>query len=294
MKNMMLMQAIGNIDDEYVEEVDPDQSFTCVPVAVRKTMHVWKFASIAACLAVIVSLIVFANNRWFNMPNGNPNNLVILPSQTEGQSPDNSSTQNVSNPGNTSKADVENPMTIVINRLSDTPKASDGDIGLNWDDVITMTAEQLQDYFGTQIYPLVLPPEFLNDFIVDDSWYGRFFVFENNNGEIYYDQNDILYESKKAAEFHEQNGYRDYSLPSILITVSKERAIFNDARISVLYESELEISNINGNEVTISAYTDKYGENFFAYFVKDGVNFEVYGNLILQDDFIDMLVSYFE
>ena len=65
MKSMVLMQAIGNIDDRFVEEADPNQYFTYVPTPTRKSTRLspWlKLAMpLAACMIIAVAIFGLPN-----------------------------------------------------------------------------------------------------------------------------------------------------------------------------------------------------------------------------------------
>jgi hypothetical protein len=185
-------------------------------------------------------------------------------------------------------------MNIAINELPSEPNMSANNINLLLEDAIPHTPGTLQQYYNTKVYPgrrNMLPNNFRKDMIVDDS-YGHFQIFQNDERGIYYDQNTILYESEEAAVRHEQTGYRDLSLPSVTVTVSKVWTIHWDGVVEELSGAIPEKSDIGGNELTILKYSDTYGSHFVAYFIKEGVNFEIQGNLISQDELIELLVGY--
>ena len=291
MKSKQLMKAIGGIEDKYIEAADPSHGMAYSTISAKKPLKIWRFAPIAASLVLIVALAaVFGNNpSWFNHADNNSG--VIISDDSDNISPiasDNTQT----NLNGTEKTIPSVQTALVINSLTGAPGAT-SDIGLLWDDAVSKTPGQLQEYYGTNIYPKVLPAGFRKDMIVDDSSYGNFWIFQTANRGIYYDQNTILYESEAAVAVHEQQGYRDYSLPSITVTVSKEYAIHWDFLLEGLSEAPLKASSINGHNLTVCKFVDGYGEHYVAYFAKNGVNFEIVGNLISQDEFTKTVTGYF-
>jgi hypothetical protein len=324
------MEIMGGIGDSFIEESEPVQK-AATALSDKKPIRAWRFAPIAACAVIaIVSVLVFKSVESGQNPpltteiiGGGSGNNTELPNQTQSDNtkpvPGSANATNGSNnnadlpnqtyvPGDiTQHEGVQVPyvtdghdnisrpvMSFAINELPSEPNIIANNINLLWEDAVSQTPSTLQQYYGIKIYPArsMLPVNFRKDIIVDDSSYGHFWLFQNDERGIYYDQNTILYESEEAALQHEQMGYRDLSLPSITVTVSKESTIRWDIAIEEMLDATPEKSDIGGNELTILQYSDSYGSHFVAYFVKEGVNFEIYGNLISQEEFIDLLVGY--
>ena len=82
MKSMVLMQAIGNIDDRFVEEADPIQNSTYGLAPMKKSIRFSPWLKLAAPLAacLIIAVAVFGLPNLFTNPN-DPSG-VIPPTDT--------------------------------------------------------------------------------------------------------------------------------------------------------------------------------------------------------------------
>lgn len=244
MKSERLLYAIGMIDENIVEEAAPKIAITR---SVKKITWLKKLIPVAAC-TVITLFIVFV------LPQVNKAPIF----------------KNNTNP-------TPIPMNIVMNELKDFPQ-DEADIGLFWEDYIPLNMAELNVYYSVDIRPKYLP-EILEKEMVVDVTYGNLGIFKRKDGTVYYDNNDLKYQSEDKAR-------------SVVITAAKGHLPKYD--VLYLYEGKLQTSQINGNAVLISHYIDEEGEHYYAEFLYKDVGFNIWGNNITKDDFIKMIASYFE
>lgn len=242
--------------------------------------------TLCACAVLVVSIGIWRGGQV---------DIPVVPSVNTSQVAENNQVHNNSS-GNESD-NMPAPTVeanIFVNELSGATNVAAMDIGLMVEDEISKTPEELQEYYGTEIYPTELPDGFRKEMLMDDGGvYGHFSIFQREDRGVYYDQNTIVYVSEAAMSEYERLGYINWTEPTILITVSKTREIFWDTVISELTEAPLQTSTINGNELIVCRYENQSGEHFVAYFTKDDVNFEIDGNLISEEEFTALLVGYF-
>ena len=242
--------------------------------------------TLCACAVLVVSIGIWRGGQV---------DIPVVPSVNTSQVAENNQVHNNSS-GNESD-NMPAPTVeanIFVNELSGATNVAAMDIGLMVEDEISKTPEELQEYYGTEIYPTELPDGFRKEMLMDDGGvYGHFSIFQREDRGVYYDQNTIVYVSEAAMSEYERLGYLNWTEPTILITVSKTREIFWDTVISELTEAPLQTSTINGNELIVCRYENQSGEHFVAYFTKDDVNFEIDGNLISEEEFTALLVGYF-
>ena len=241
---------------------------------------------LCACAILVVSIGIWR---------GGQADIPVVPSDNTSQVAENNQVHNNSS-GNESD-NMPAPTVeanIFVNELSGATNVAAMDIGLMVEDEISKTPEELQEYYGTEIYPTELPDGFRKEMLMDDGGvYGHFSIFQREDRGVYYDQNTIVYVSEAAMSEYERLGYLNWTEPTILITVSKTREIFWDTVISELTEAPLQTSTISGNELIVCRYENQSGEHYVAYFTKDDVNFEIDGNLISEEEFTALLVGYF-
>jgi len=287
MKKDSINRVIGGIDDDIVEMAEDKAK------ANQKKVSWVKWGSIAAAFVFVLSAAfivpgVFRQNSIVNPVIPSDNTSQVADNNNQGQSDiSENKTDNATTPAVT--------MDICINELTGSPGATSMDIGLFLEDEVLKTSEELRDYYGTNIYPTVLPSNFIKEmFVADDGGYGRFYIYQRDDTGVYYDQNTITYVSEEALAVYKRLGYLDdWTAPTIKVTVSKARDVFWDVVLVELSEAPLQSSTINGYELTIGRYELGNGEHYVAYFTKDGVNFEIDGNLITEEEFIDLLTGYF-
>lgn len=82
MNSKRLMNAIGGIEDKYIEAAESTPQATYAAVSSKKPFRVWKFSPIAASLVIVVALaaIFGSNPSWFNH-SGNYG-VVVAPDET--------------------------------------------------------------------------------------------------------------------------------------------------------------------------------------------------------------------
>jgi hypothetical protein len=255
MKNDKLLYAIGMIDEGIIAEAAPTIT---VERPVRK--HAWLKAimPVAACAAVAL-LVIFSLPQINKTPiNNTPGeNNIVTPGQQTNPTPV--------------------PMNIIMNELEAFPSETVGDIGLWWEDYISMSIDKLNEYFGMNISPSYLPEKFEKKMVVDVT-YGNLGIFKRSDGTVYYDNNELKYESTDKTQ-------------SIIIVVAKGHLPKYD--VMNLYEGDLKTSDINGNTVLFTHYKDKQGEHYYAEFMYNNVGFNLWGNDISQEDFVKTVASYF-
>lgn len=286
MKKDSINRVIGGIEDDIVEMAESKAK-----VNPHKVSWV-KWGSFAAAFVLVLSAAFIVPGVLRQNSIVNP----VIPSDNTSQTAENSNNQGQSN--NPDRNDsITTPTVaadIIVNELTGSPGAASMDIGLFLEDEILKTPEELCDYYGTNIYPTVLPSNFIKEmFVADDGGYGQFFIYQREDRGVYYDQNTITYVSEEALAEYKRLGYLNWTAPTIKVTVSKVRDVFWDVVIGELAEAPLQASTINGNELTICRYELGNGEHYVAYFTKDGVNFEIDGDLISEKEFIDLLTGYF-
>ena len=265
MNNEKLLHAIGMIDEGIIEEAAPK---TTAVMAVKKRDWVKKFIPVAACAAIAL-FTIFVLPQMNKMPINNipdSNNSIIPGQQT--------------NKNNVTNGPYNWPvqMNIVMNELESFPSEPVGDIGLWWDDYISMTIDELNKYFGMNIAPSCLPEKFAKEMVVDVT-YGNLGIFKKSDGTVYYDNNELKYESTDKTQ-------------SIIIVVAKGHLPKYD--IMNVYEGDLKVSDIDGNNVLLAHYKDDKGEHYYAEFLYKNVGFNLWGNNISQKDFVKTVASYFE
>ena len=247
--------------------------------------------TLCACAVLFLSIGIWRGGQVVNPVLPSDNTSLVTEENHNNPVQSNSSE-------NTDKNDIittpEVMVDIFVNQLGGSPVVASADIGLFLEDEISKTPEELQEYYGTSIYPKALPDNFIKEILIDDGGLsGHFSIFQREDRGVYYYQNTIMYVSEDAMSEYERIGYLNGTAPTVAITVSKIRDVFWDTVIAELAEAPLQTSTINGNVLTVCGYEDQYGKHYLAYFTKDDVNFEIAGNLISENEFIDLLTGYF-
>lgn len=263
--NEKLLYAIGLIDEGIIEEAAPKVT---AAITIKKHSWVKKFIPIAACAAIAL-FTIFVLPQINKMPiNNTPdsNNPIIPGQQTDkNNAVDESSIQPIQ-------------MNIIMNDFETFPPEKVVDIGLWWDDYISMSIDELNEYFGMNIAPPYLPEKLEREMVVDVA-YGNLGIFKKLDGTVYYDNNELKYESADKTQ-------------SIIIVVAKGHLPKYD--ILNVYEGDLKASHIDGNNVFLTHYKDDKGEHYYAEFLYNDVGVNLWGNNISQDDFIKVVAAYFE
>lgn len=259
MKSEKLLYAIGMIEESMIEEAAPKT------IRTEKKHGLLKYLMPAATCAAIALFAIFVLPQISKTPNNNTpgrNNSVIPGQQTDKNNETNS---------------VYVKMNIVMNELEKFPSKAEGDIGLFWDDYISMTIDELNEYYGMDICPSYLPGTLKKEMVVDVT-YGNLGIFKRDNGTVYYDNNELKYENADKAQ-------------SVIISVAKGHLPKYD--VMGLYKGDLKASDIDGNTVLFTHYNDENGDHYYAEFLYNNVGFNLWGNNISKDDFIKTVASYF-
>lgn len=155
--------------------------------------------------------------------------------------------------------------TIVIHPIENTNNEISY-FALFRDDFISMTKEQVNDYYGINVYPTV--PEDLSMQKIAAGIYKR----NGGTGEIYHDQNRQEYRNEKDSR-------------SIVVETAKGKLPFFQFVIPDVSSGN---SIINGHDVTIGI--NEYGW-YSVWFLYQGVGFYIGAEGITQQELIDVISS---
>lgn len=175
---------------------------------------------------------------------------------------------------------------IVVNELAGKPTGETEGIALHQTDEVAMTPEELNEYYGTDVFPRALPDglERLTD---------RFCVYRNEEHGVYYDGNTMVYSTPGASLFYKDYGCYDLSQPILNVGVSRVFGpAFSDASLTPAGDQPVRASVINGYEVYVYGYKGVNGVDWIACFQKDGVDFQIGGSNIALDDLIYVVNGY--
>lgn len=175
---------------------------------------------------------------------------------------------------------------IVVNELAGEPTGETEGIALHQTDEVAMTPEELNEYYGTDVFPETLPEGLVR--ITD-----RFCVYRNEERGVYYDGNTIVYSTPDSSLFYKDYGCYDLSQPILNVGVSKVFGpAFSDASLTPAGDQPVRASVINGYDVFVYGYKGVNGVDWIACFQKDGVGFQIGGNNISLDDLIYVVNGY--
>ncbi len=166
-----------------------------------------------------------------------------------------------------SKAPNEN--VIVINELEDIPADQEMLFALWGKDFIAMTPEELNEYYGTNVFPTVP-----SDFVKQDGAYG-IYKREGGTGELYWDVNKIQYSPERARRWIVVNVQKG-TIPVDLM------GVFNDP------EGKSVINNV---EVGIGRIVDEYADIYYAEFMYKNVGFKIGAESVTEEEFISIISS---
>ena len=161
---------------------------------------------------------------------------------------------------------AESSDRIIINPMRDVPDQR-MDIALMWDDAVSVTLEELNQYYGTDIIPMI--PDDLTRW--SDEHY-HIFKREKGTGEIYYDQNIQNFSNKDFSRY-------------ILVETAKGDIPFNCV---VVYGTEKEYSIINGIEVAIGQHDNGFYSVWFMY---QNTGFYVNTMGVTEEELVDVIRS---
>lgn len=163
---------------------------------------------------------------------------------------------------------LEEPPTndkIVINQIDRVSEDKFSNICLFWDDFAAMDKEELNDYYGVNIFPAV--PDDIKEW--EEQNLG---IFRRNGGrgEVYWDGLAINYSNE------------DFSR-SVTVDVVK-----GEPFCDILLEEALQKSTVNGIETALAQSDDGY---YHAQFKYRGVGFSVLAKGLTQDEFVAVVQS---
>lgn len=169
------------------------------------------------------------------------------------------------------EAPVTEPVTvnhIVVHEIDDTANSLMY-IALMRDDFVSMTEDELRDYFGTEFVPEV--PEDLAELRRGTALgiYRR----DGGSGEIYHDEQRLEWVTE------------DYSR-GVSVTVRKDRLPYQF--FALLTQEEMEVSEICGVEVSIGQ--TEYG-TWLAEFLYNGAGFRICADGLTQEELVAVVES---
>lgn len=189
----------------------------------------------------------------------------VTPQGTSAVQPDSSTDK-----GNAGTIIPDDSDVIVINKL-ESITADRMNIALLDEDFVKMSASELNEYYGINVFPVV-PSDLVNwDNAEDFGGYG-IYRREKGGGEIYFDQNVLNYSNP------------DYTR-NVNIEVSKDRLPFLDFSID---PDELAGSTISGNSVYLGCNDAGYYQARFIY-RSTGFVLTTYG--LSQDEYVSVVQS---
>ena len=168
-----------------------------------------------------------------------------------------------------SRGEAPNKNTIVINELEEIPADQEMFFALFGKDFIEMTPEELNEYYGTNVFPTVP-----SDFTKQDGAYG-IYKREGGTGELYWDGNKIQYSPERARRWIAVNVLKG-RIPVDLM------GVFNDPE---------EKSVINSVEVGIGRIVDEYADIYYAEFMYKNVGFKICADSVTEEEFIQIISS---
>lgn len=176
---------------------------------------------------------------------------------------------NVINYDDTSK----NKDIIVINPINSIVSVK-YDIELFPADLIKMTALELNEYFGINVFPTV-PNDLVNSNETDN--FTNYGIYQKNNtpNSVYWDQNILNYSNHEGTR-------------TICIEIAKNNLPVIDY---FTYQDKIEASTISGNCVYLGYDNTSI---YQAYFIYNNVGFVLTTNGLSQDEVIAVIKSIFE
>lgn len=165
--------------------------------------------------------------------------------------------------------------SIIINQLCELPYSDRMNIALMADDFVRMEKNELNSYYGTDVFPTV-PDDLENwDKAQDFEGYG-IYCRDGGSGDVYFDMNVLNYSNEDCTRL-------------INIEIAKGAMPFQDF---VVNSTEYQKSIINGQEVVIGF--DTVSNNYFCGFMHDNVGFAITTGGLSQDEVVAVIQSIIE
>lgn len=219
-----------------------------------------------ACLAVLAGFCVYkAGYTAPEQPDNTSSDDVL-----KEESPHNDKTEQPDAPypsGVLDEINGESPHNdkIVINQIDKVSEDKFGGIGLFWDDFVIMDKEELNDYYGVNIFPAV--PDDIKEW--EEQKLG---IFRRNGGqgEVYCDVLAINYSNEDSSR-------------SVTVDVAK-----GEPHSDILLDETLQKSTVNGIELDLAQSDGGY---YYAQFKYRGVSFGVLTKGLTQAEFVAVVQS---
>jgi hypothetical protein len=289
-----LLSVIGEIDERYIAEAASRKSGKTLMIKnVKKPSEIWrKAAQIAACAVVLITAVLLIQNRveLINAPedSGMPISIITeaIPAVTSVTAI--SETPAVTT-NSTETATVQNDDIININVLDYAPWMS-SPFGPRDDELVPMTFEEIELYFGTAIAPGYLPPDLVfEDVYAKQNPGGKRGVYKDADGEIIYDKYSLTYLTAANIAYYEENGRFETLTPKgVYISTGKISGIGTGIRWN---DEGVLPSQIGGYDVMLASYEIDV-MHFVAVFDKDDVHFAIETVDIPESEFLKIVRSY--
>lgn len=166
---------------------------------------------------------------------------------------------------------------IIFNEIKDIliEVPDENGIALFLGDEVTMTKDELNEYYGVNVFP-TLP----DGFEETTKWLGVYRK-DKGTGEVYYDTNKLQYATPDGSK-------------TIVVNVDDvcylaETPDGNKSAFAEMYLGDVKESVINGIKVMMADV--KFGRNFYAEFVYEGVQFGVWSENATQEEFLTVIYS---
>ena len=166
-------------------------------------------------------------------------------------------------------SEAQNENVIVINELEEIPADQEMLFALHTKDRIEMTPDELNEYYGTNVFPTVP-----SDFTLQEGFYG-IYKREGGKGELYWDVNKIQYSPERERRWIAVNVQKG-SVPVDLM------GVFNDP------EGKSVINNV---EVGIGRIVDEYADIYYAEFMYKNVGFKIGAESVTEEEFVSIIAS---
>ncbi len=256
----LLKKAVTNIempDDmskRIVENVTNNKSATAIRV---KRNYNKPLTAMCACLAAALIGLGLWKSGVFSVTENNDDNGLVLISENDNAV--------------SSAAEIEKqPNLIRINQVEafSGDRKLGGDLDIN--DFVKMNEEELEEYYGTKIFPQV--PSDLKSW--HDSGEYDYGIYKRNkgSGEVYYDLTVMNYSNE------------DFS-KDLNIEIAKGKLPASDV---AFWEENFAKSLINGTEVGIGQSSNGY---FYAEFIYNNTGFRIISSGLSQEEIVSVIES---
>ena len=168
-----------------------------------------------------------------------------------------------------SRGEAQNENVIVINELEEIPADQEMLFALHTKDRIEMTPDELNEYYGTNVFPTVP-----SDFTLQEGFYG-IYKREGGKGELYWDVNKIQYSPERERRWIAVN-VRKGAIPVDFM------GVFNDP------EGKSVINNV---EVGIGRIVDEYADIYYAEFMYKNVGFKICADSVTEEELVCIIAS---